>query len=346
MSSDTPLTRRRFLHQAFAFSAAAALTSCGQSGTGSTSSPTGPAQEQTSHILMVGDWGTDTTPASQAQVASAMQAYVASQKISTGALFMLGDNFYGALPNGAASSRWQTQFEQIYPASMFNCPAYAVLGNHDYQVSPLAKVDAELAYGQGGSSRWTMPSRYYRFTFPAQNPVVTFIALDSNMPNEPAQPPPPDPSYFTQDANSAAAQLQWLTESLSESLTTPFLSVIAHHPVYSNGPHGDNQTLVRTWDPLLRQHGVHLYLAGHDHDLQHLEFAGHPTSFVLSGAGGAPLGALKTAEASRGPFAQEVSGFTHLQLQSSLMTIRHVNSTGTILHGFTKTPGGVVTILA
>ena len=345
MTSPTPVTRRRFLQQAFAFSAAASLAGCGHSGTQTSSSPPSSPQEQTSHILLIGDWGTDVTPANQSQVASAMQAYVATQNISTGALLMLGDNFYGDLTGGAASSRWQTQFEQMYPASSFNCPVYAVPGNHDYQVDPVAKLDAELAYAQTGTSRWTMPSRYYRFTFPAQNPVITFIALDSNMPNEPAQPPPPDPSFYTPDPASVAAELQWLEQSLSQPLNTPFLATMAHHPVYSNGPHGDNQTLINSWDPLLRQYGVHLYLAGHDHDLQHLEFTGHPTSFVLSGGGGAPLVPLQAADAGRGPFAQQVSGFTHLELQPELMTVRHLNTDGTVLHAFSKTPAGEVTIL-
>lgn len=345
MSSDTPLTRRRFLQQAFAFSAAATLAGCSQPTTQVISAPPSVAESKTSHLLVVGDWGWDATSANQSQVASAMQSYVATQKISADALLMLGDNFYGTMTDGASSSRWQTQFEQMYPASVFSGPAYAVLGNHDYQVAPVAKVDAELAYAQTGTSRWTMPSRYYRFTFPAQNPVITLIALDSNMPNEPAQPLPPNPTYYTQDATSVAAQLDWLTDTLAQPLTTPFLATIAHHPIYSNGPHNDNRTLINSWDPLLRQYGVHLYMAGHDHDLQHLEFTGHPTSFVLSGGGGAPLVALNAADAARGPFAQEISGFTHLELQAQLMTIRHIGVDGTVMHAFTKTPSGVVTIL-
>jgi hypothetical protein len=30
--------------------------------------------------------------------------------------------------------------------------------------------------------------------------------------------------------------------------------------------------LIAQWDSLLRRHNVDLYLSGHDHDLQHLEF--------------------------------------------------------------------------
>jgi tartrate-resistant acid phosphatase type 5 len=71
--------------------------------------------------------------------------------------------------------------------SDFPCPAYAVLGNHDYQRWPESKVDAELEYARSGrnggaATRWTMPSRWYRFEFPAKNPLITFLALDSNMP--------------------------------------------------------------------------------------------------------------------------------------------------------------------
>lgn len=346
ITSTVQPTRRRFLQQAFAFSAAAGLSGCGQSATQTATSPAPqPASETVSHILMVGDWGTDATPQNQTQVAAAMQAYVAKEQITTGALLMLGDNFYGPLAGGPASARWQTQFEQAYPASIFDCPAYAVLGNHDYQIYPVAKADAELAYAQTGASRFTMPSRYYTFSFPAKNPVITFLALDSNVPNEASQPIPPDASYYTPDAAAVAAQMQWLATTLAQPRKTPFVAAMAHHPVYSNGPHGDNHTLIGAVDPLLQQYGVHLYLAGHDHDLQHLEFTGHPTSFVLSGGGGAPLVALQAAKASRGPFAQEVSGFTHLAVQQSLMTIRHVGTDGTVLHGFAKTPSGLVTIL-
>ncbi|HBB75469.1 MAG TPA: hypothetical protein DC048_13595, partial [Planctomycetaceae bacterium] len=61
-----------------------------------------------------------------------------------------------------------------------------------------------------------------------------------------------------------------------------FTMVVGHHPVYSNGKHGDTEYLIRDWAPLLERHKVHVYLAGHDHDLQHLEMAERFTSFVIS----------------------------------------------------------------
>lgn len=339
----TRLTRRRFLQNTFAFSAAASLVGCG-SGIHSAGLED-PVVGGALHLLMVGDWGTEKPIPYQSLVAASMQNYVAKWKISTDALLMLGDNFYGQMPDGVSSSRWQTQFEQMYPQSSFDCPAYAVPGNHDYQLAPSSKFEAELAYAKIGTSRWKMPARYFRITLPAQNPLITLIALDSNMPNEPAQPMPPDPTYYTPTDLERVLQLEWLASSLQEPKTTPFHIVMGHHPLYSNGAHGDNQTLIRDWDPLFRKYGVHLYLAGHDHDLQHLEFTGHPTSFVVSGGGGADLATLNSADAERGPYAQLVHGFSHLQIQPDLMTLRHLDISGGLLHKFTNTPDGVLTIV-
>jgi tartrate-resistant acid phosphatase type 5 len=69
---------------------------------------------------------------------------------------MLGDNFYGEMPDGVNSRRWIKQFEQMYPSSLFPGPAYAVLGNHDYETFRGDKVEAELAYTRQ-STRLTMP---------------------------------------------------------------------------------------------------------------------------------------------------------------------------------------------
>jgi tartrate-resistant acid phosphatase type 5 len=340
MQSNTPNTidRRRFLRQSFAFSAAV-LTSSSLFGAAKPSV----AQSGSSHLLMLGDWGRDTKDQAQSLVAQAMIDYTHSQALSPQALLMLGDNWYDALPGGVDSPRWQTGFEQMYPKSVFNCPVYAIPGNHDYQVMPESKVAAELAYARRGNTRWTMPSLWYRFTFPAHDPQITFIALDSNVFHEDKKPEAHDYN-FTLTPEQQAEQLVWFEAELKKPRTTPFLAVMAHHPVFSNGPHGDHQVLIRDWDPLLRKYNVHLYLAGHDHDLQHLEFEGHPTSFFLSGGGGADLYNLRAEEASRGPWAEKVHGFSHLEVSSKLLTLRHLDAQGKVLHSFTKTPQGELSI--
>lgn len=338
------LSRRRFLRQSFAFSALAGLAS----GLGSLASlaASDPSEAAGAQLLVLGDWGYDD-PTAQAQVAAGLRAYVHQHAVRPEALLLLGDNWYGELAGGANSPRWQAQFEQMYPVSDFPCPAYAVLGNHDYQRWPESKVDAELQYAASGrnggaATRWTMPARWYRFEFPAKDPMITFIALDSNMPRADGKE---KDRNFTLTAQQQSEQLAWLEVELKRPRTTPFLAVIAHHPVYSDGPHGDHPVLIRDWDPLFRKYHVDLFMAGHDHDLQHLEFAGHPTSFFLSGGGGADLYTLKVDPAQRGPYAQKVYGFSHISVTARQMTLRHLDEQGRSLHAFTRTPEGKIAII-
>jgi len=345
MSFPSPpdaLSRRRFLRQSFAFSALASLGSF--SGLAD-SVPSDPAAAQ---LLVLGDWGYEN-PTAQSQVAAGLRAYAKKQSVHAQALLLLGDNWYGELAGGARSTRWQTQFEEMYPATDLPCPVYAVLGNHDYQRRPESKVDAELEYARSGrnggaATRWTMPSRWYRFEFPANDPLITFLALDSNMPH--AETKLSLGLDFTLTPEQQAEQLAWFEAELKRPRITPFLGVIAHHPVYSDGPHGDHPVLIRDWDPLFRKYGVDLYMAGHDHDLQHLEFEGHPTSHFLSGGGGADLYSLRVDPAQRGPYAQKVYGFSHISVTAQLMTLRHLDQNGNIVHAFTRTPEGKIAIVS
>jgi len=323
-------TRRRFLRQTFAFSALAGFSRQ------ALAAPVNPAAQ---HMLLIGDWGYSGDLSQQTAVAKAMQSYIAGHHIRPGALFLLGDNFYGKFEGHVKCPRWKTQFEEMYPRAAFDCPCYAILGNHDYHVEPADKLDAQLAYaGATPGTRWTMPAKWYRFEFPRLNPLVTFLALDSNY-----QKPAEGKLALTDDERTA--QQAWLKAELAKPRTTPFLAVAGHHPVFSNGPHGDNKALIEKWDPLLREHRAHLYLGGHDHDLQHLEFDAHPTSFVLSGGGGAKLYPLARTADERGPYAASVAGFTHLEITPRSIVVRHVDPAGKTLHAFSKAPDGKVGML-
>jgi len=350
------LTRRGFLRQSLAWSALAALPNV--SGLNAETS----LDPHAAHALIVGDWGwTDNVGGeasrngsgfhAQSMVARGMQHYAKSHSLRPEALLMLGDSWYGDLPGGAKSQRWADQFELMYPEESFPGPAYSMLGNHDYQTMPpeVNKLEAELEYARSGRgrngkpTRWTLPSRWYTFDFPSSNPLIHFIVLDSNMPKS-------DGTWqhgheFTLKPEEQAEQLKWLEAQLKMPRTTPFLAVLGHHPVYSNGPHGDHPVLVRDWDPLFQKYKVDLYMAGHDHDLQHLEFDGHPTTHFLSGAGGADLYVLKIDDLDRGPYAQQVHGFSHLSVTKKAMELRHLDSDGRLLYGILKSPSGEIRTL-
>ena len=132
---DLQITRRRFLRQTIGFSAAVLAS---QALPAIAAAPHGEAD-----LLMVGDWGY-ARPAAQELVAAGMVKYAQAQRLHAQALLMLGDNWYDELPGGVDSPRWKTHFEDLYPASVFPGLAYAILGNHDYQMYPTSKVEAEL----------------------------------------------------------------------------------------------------------------------------------------------------------------------------------------------------------
>jgi len=132
-----------------------------------------------------------------------------------------------------------------------------------------------------------------------------------------------------------AKQMVWLKEQLA-SKRAKFTVVCGHHPIYSEGPHGDTPELVKELAPLLQEHGVHVYLCGHDHDLQHMELDGQKTSFVLSGGGGQEL--TNHHDPRPGAVAFKAHGFSHLSLKGDELTIRHISSDGQVLHAFVKKP--------
>ncbi|QEE28904.1 acid phosphatase [Terriglobus albidus] len=322
-------SRRRFLLQTAKFSALAYFgSSQARSSVIEASSP----DPQAHHVLMLGDWGTVSDLDQQIAVALAMKQWCSDYGIKPDALLMLGDNFYGEMPGGVNSDRWLKQFEQMYPSSSFPGPVYPVLGNHDYERLRGNKVETQLAYTQR-SSRWSMPHRWYTVQVPKQNPLLTIFCLDSNLPGSKGLDPWPWSFVMTKEEHEQ--QNKWLEEQLNSPRSTPFLAVAAHHPLYSNGIHRDNRALIEEWDLLLRHHQVDLYLSGHDHDLQHLEFHGHPTSFVVSGGGGARLAGWNTQPTPRG-WGHRVLGFTDLELSHERLTIRHIAKNAATLYEFSK----------
>jgi hypothetical protein len=344
------MNRREFLRQTFAFSAVAALGSglgfadqafAEQAGVSPQPAPAPDPNGQ--HMFMLGDWGTDKFGDQQIATALAMKQWVDQRHIHPGALFMLGDNWYGDMGVGYVSGRWQQQFEQMYPTSHFPGPAYAVLGNHDYEHKVSSKVDLELGYAaQAKGTRWTMPARWYTFQYPQKNPVVTFICLDSNLPG--TKHDTFLPWSFTMKKEERDQQDAWFRAQLAKPRTTPFVAVVCHHPLYTNGIHRDNHLLIKDWDGLIREAKVDFWITGHDHDLQHLEFAGHPTSFVISGGGGAELVNWTTPPESRGPFGNKALGFSDMEFGKDGIVFRHVGVHGQVLHCFRKAPGGKVEI--
>ena len=287
---------------------------------------------------MIGDWGKPGKQGvkDQKSVARGMTTYLKEHSITPDAMFFLGDNFYGKMPGGVKCTRWRNQFSKVYLKSNFPGPCYAILGNHEYDDEPKNKIKAQLNYAKHKpKTRWSMPGKWYRLELgPEETPLVTVICLDSNFSNKRDQLTPEERKN----------QLQWLKAELAKPRKTPWLVVNGHHPLYSCGHYGDFPEVVEEWDQLFRDHNVHFYFCGHEHDLQHLEFDEHPTSFVISGGGGAQVRMPKNLS-DRGPFVQGTQGFTHLEVSADQFTVRHVSSEAKTLHAFTKNLSGKVHVI-
>ncbi|MGH7150418.1 MAG: metallophosphoesterase, partial [Planctomycetota bacterium] len=176
-------------------------------------------------------------------------------------------------------------------------------------------------------SRFKMPARWYRVDLPGDRPLVALIALDSN------------PGRLKKER--WAEQTGWLEAVLPKAAEVPWTVAFAHHPLFSDSAHGDDEDLQRDWGPHFKRHGVDFYLAGHDHALQHLQMPEWATSFLVSGGGGYDTYEI---EEERAAFARSAHGFVHLQFTAERCRVTFVDPEGKTLHRFERTRAGKVTI--
>ena len=283
-------------------------------------------------LLAIGDFGTGN--ASQVAVSKQMSAF--AQKLDqplTGVL-ALGDNFYGKME----MERFGRHFEDMYSKEHLNCPFYACLGNHDYgpqydskQGRPKAQMQLDYA-AQNPDSRWRMPNRWYAVELPnAEKPLVKIIFLDGNMYEWGLTP------------REKMDQRNFLKAELAKKTKAPWRWIVSHYPLYTETTkRSDNQRLIKEWASEFGDNNISFYLAGHDHNLQHLKVDGHKTSFVVTGAGGANLYEVKASE--RG-YTNMILGFTHLHVSKKAVTAQFINSDGTCLHAFRRTLNGKIKTL-
>ncbi len=320
MSHNLPISRRRLLRTLFCSSVAMKLN-LASAATAQTQAANGSLD-----FLAIGDFGSGSV--NQFTVARAMAKYAESLATPAAGLLLLGDNFYGPMPGGVKSKRWQTGFSEPYPASAFPAPCWAILGNHDYH-DTAGNEQVQLGYSASlnGKTRWSMPAKYYR----VDHPQVTFLMIDTNWNSISGGGKGNRKPCLSEPEK--AAQHAWLVTQLASS-RAPFTIVCGHHPIYSDSKHGDTAPLVSELGPLLEKAGVHLYLCGHDHDLQHLELDGCKTSFVISGGGGASL--YPHDKARKNSVVFDTFGFSHLSISKDRLIVRHIDPEGKILHAFSK----------
>jgi len=144
----------------------------------------------------------------------------------------------------------------IYAPLMRSVPWFPSLGNHDRDTDggvPYLTAFA-LPRSEAGGERW------YSFDWGP----VHFAALDSTI--------------------DLREQAEWLDADL-DGTTAPWIVVYLHHPPYSSGRHGSDESARRALAPVLRRHAVPLVFSGHDHHYERSVVI-DATTYVVTGGGG------------------------------------------------------------
>lgn len=271
-------------------------------------------------FLAVGDWGRRGTEAQRA-VAQGMAR--AARRLGSAFVLTTGDNFYENGVESTDDAHWQESFEAVYGDALpQDTPWYAALGNHDYRGS----VAAQIAYARQ-SDRWHLPARFYTFPLLVGAEMrAQFFVLDTTPFLSCYRPGGSEPTAGV-SGQDPDRQLVWLRRALAAS-TAPWKIVVGHHPVLNGSPfHGPSDELRSMLQPLLEEHGVQLYLCGHEHDLQHLQHRG--VHYVVSGAGAECRATGASAETC---FSQAALGFAALTLTPRALHVRLCDETARVLH--------------
>lgn len=268
------------------------------------------------HALVFGDWGRDNTV--QKEVAAAMRTYVKSHADSDPVQFavLVGDNFYDTGVASTDDPQWKTKFEDMYDSKVMDFPFYAVLGNHDWGQDPVAQITYAQAHP---GTRWQMPGFWYARSFPADSPapVLEIFFVDTCLWTQNTQP-------------LADKQLAWLRTSLEHSKAR-WKMVAGHHPIFSDGIHGREESTIRLrsiLEPVFKAAKVDVYVAGHDHDLQRLIIPDHSTLFLVSGAASEVRPRDRT---TLGPFHGSKPGFLSLQAGPKKLSGDFIGADGVVL---------------
>lgn len=255
-----------------------------------------PQEGEATRIIVLGDFG--TSDKAQYTVAKALVDFANVN----GCNFALtvGDNFYNAGVKSTSDKKFSTAFTTPY--GQLEAPFYPSLGNHDYgYLNDVGNVQAQIDYSKL-NDQWRMPGRYYKIQ--NGNRVDVFVLDTNTIKNE-------------------KAQLDWLKSELSASTAT-FRLVVGHHPIYSNGDHGNTGYMIEKVLPILNgapNPSNIVYCCGHDHHLEYL-VAESGLKIVLSGGGAYHRSLRGTARAK---FQAASTGFAYLVVNDDDLQLTFVN---------------------
>jgi tartrate-resistant acid phosphatase type 5 len=273
-------------------------------------------------FFILGDWGRNGN-LEQKKVAASMAMW--GDYLNPDFIISTGDNFYCCGVSSVSDPLWKSNFENVYHQKSLKTYWYPVLGNHDYMGNPQAQVDYTSKH-----SRWKMLNRYYSIVKTTNDGErIRFIFLDTN--------PFVDKYRRRTDHGDiglmdTSRQLNWLDSTLKVSVkNNEQVVVTGHHPIYSSGTgHGSTLELHDNVKVMFDKYKVKIYLAGHEHDLQHQKKQGETTHYLVSGGGSEIRPAGKIEGITR--YAKGNLGYLILAYKNETWNTWFIDENGDILY--------------
>ncbi len=158
--------------------------------------------------------------------------------------------------DGSQSDEWNI-FNDITAKLRKMAPFYPALGNHEN--------NSQLYF-----DNFVLPNNEHWYS--VEIDTIHFIILDSNF-------------GISEDSK----QYKWLENDLQNvNDEIKFIIIIFHHPLFSSGPHQEDEKGLRAiLIPLFEEYNVDIIFNGHDHIYERSLYNG--IYYIVSGGGGAPL---------------------------------------------------------
>jgi tartrate-resistant acid phosphatase type 5 len=291
-------------------------------------------------FFVIGDWGRDGDY-NQTVVADSMARK--ANLFHPNFIISTGDNFYEAGLVSADDPQFDSSFKDIYSHKELNVPWHVVLGNHDYGetdspksgpkgCSHAAKDNDECFFGPAHQLDVRLTARDPRwhcerfFSIPLAGGDVEIFFIDTT----------PIIRSYADDVwainrggvlqQSPEDQIRELEARLAASHASWKL-VVGHHPIRTNHrPDHKFEDMVADVEPLLVEHGVQAYFAGHDHNLQHLHDPDSGYHHITSGAGSSIGSGFYGNKHS--PFQWPGNGFVAVEMRKKTMRVEYIGVDG------------------
>jgi tartrate-resistant acid phosphatase type 5 len=265
------------------------------------------AQEKV--ILVFGDSGTGSS--TQFKIGKAM--HQVCQKEGCHFALMLGDNIYEKGVENVFDKQFQDKFEKPY-AAFGRFDFWAVSGNHDWRKDGLSQISYTAH-----SDRWRMPAIHYKV--PDTPDWLHIYGFDTSHIN---------------DEQVAAARAHLCGKP-------GWRFIMGHHPIHSNGYHGDEKIMTEKVLPLVKECKIQVYFSGHDHDQEHITGMDFE-QFVQGAAAKSRLvwkPKYKKGDTKRQNFATSDKGFAVARVTPARLQVKFFNSGGKQIYYWEGTPEGV-----